>query len=260
MLVTAASVQERDGTRPALERLPELFDKITLVWADGIYAGRLVDWAKEKLQLALQIVKRRDDVKGFIVLPRRWAVERTLSWISQRRRCVRNYERLPEHHETMIMSRRLARSTTAQPTIVRRSPSRHGSRPRSLRAGCLIYAQPGTMRRMKPDFNLVSALRRGTLEFCVLAVLAERERYGLELVRHLSEAFMMTFSEGTLYPLLSRLRRAGKIATVWRESPLGPPRRYYSLTPRGESALAEFREEWVVFRSAVDRIIGTEAL
>ena len=123
VLVTAASVQDRDGARPALERLRDLFEKITLVWADGIYAGRLVGWAKEKLGLVLEIVKRRDDVKGFVVLPRRWVVERTLSWICQRRRCVRDYERLPEHHEAMVkwsmimlMSRRLARSTTAEPS------------------------------------------------------------------------------------------------------------------------------------------------
>ncbi|MBT2458463.1 transposase [Streptomyces sp. ISL-86] len=66
---------------------------------------------------ALEIVKRSDDMTGFVVLPRRWVVERTLSWIFQRRRCVRDYERLPEHHEAMVhwsmiilMRRRLARA------------------------------------------------------------------------------------------------------------------------------------------------------
>ncbi|MGW9029964.1 IS5 family transposase [Streptomyces sp. NPDC055722] len=115
VLVTAASVQDRDGARPALEFLHELYERITLVWADGGYAGKLVDWAREKLQLTLEIVKRSDDAKGFVVLPRRWVVERTLSWISQHRRCVRDYERLPEHHEamvlwsmTIVMRRRLA--------------------------------------------------------------------------------------------------------------------------------------------------------
>lgn len=105
---------------------------------------------------------------------------------------------------------------------------------------------------------LATALRRGTLEFCVLALLAEREHYGLELVRRLSEELGMVTSEGTLYPLLSRLRRAEKIATTWRESPHGPPRRYYALAPAGESALAQFRREWVAFRTQVDRIMGTE--
>ncbi len=92
----------------------------------------------------------------------------------------------------------------------------------------------------------------------MLALLAEREHYGLELVRRLSEELGMVTSEGTLYPLLSRLRRAEKIATTWRESPHGPPRRYYALAPAGESALAQFRREWVAFRTQVDRIMGTE--
>jgi transposase len=118
VLVTTASVQDRDGARPVLSHLRELFETITLVWADGGYAGKLVDWAREKLQLTLEIVKRSDGMRGFTVLPRRWVVERTLSWIFQRCRCVRDYERLPDHHEAMVkwsmimlMSRRLARAT-----------------------------------------------------------------------------------------------------------------------------------------------------
>ncbi|MRH93644.1 IS5 family transposase, partial [Nocardia sp. SYP-A9097] len=99
--VTSASVQDRDAARPALTRLRQLFDTITLVWADGIYTGKLVTWAKDTLTLTLEIVKRTDDVSGFVVLPRRWVVERTFSWISRRRRCVRDYERLPDHHEAM---------------------------------------------------------------------------------------------------------------------------------------------------------------
>lgn len=123
VLVTAASVQDRDGARPALEFLRDLYEKVTLVWADGGYAGQLVHWAKEKLQLTLAIVKRSDDVKGFVVRPRRWVVERSLSGICQRRRCVRDYERLPAHHEAMVhwsmimlMRRRLARAATHYPT------------------------------------------------------------------------------------------------------------------------------------------------
>ena len=111
---------------------------------------------------------------------------------------------------------------------------------------------------MPEDATLSTALRRGTLEYCVLALLADRELYGVELVRHLSAALGMTASEGTLYPLLSRLRRAGRIASTWRESPHGPPRRYYTLTAAGASALAHFRAEWVAFRTGVDRIMGTE--
>jgi PadR family transcriptional regulator PadR len=61
-----------------------------------------------------------------------------------------------------------------------------------------------------------------------------------------------------MYPLLSRLRRTGRIASTWRESPNGPPRRYYKVTPSGHLALTNFRNEWVAFRSGVDRIMGTE--
>lgn len=117
VLVTSASVQDRDGARPLLGALRKAFTTVSLAWADGGYAGQLVAWAKEKLRLTVQIVKRSDDAKGFVVLPRRWVVERTLSWICRRRRCVRDYERLPEHHAAMVqwamiivMTRRLARS------------------------------------------------------------------------------------------------------------------------------------------------------
>ncbi|MFE9313322.1 transposase [Streptomyces sp. NPDC006706] len=92
-----------------------MYFSIRLVWADGGYAGRLVDWAAEKCRLTLGIVKRSDDMAGFVVLPRRWVVERTLSWLMRSRRLVRDYETLPVVHEamvlwsmTMLMSSRLA--------------------------------------------------------------------------------------------------------------------------------------------------------
>jgi transposase len=88
---------------------------VRLAWADGGYAGQLVTWAKTALKLTLQIVRRPDDLHTFKVLPRRWVVERTLAWITRHRRTVRDYERLPAHHETylywsmIVMTRRLAR-------------------------------------------------------------------------------------------------------------------------------------------------------
>jgi transposase len=124
VLVTAASVQDRDAAKPLLWNLRKAFPSIALAWADGGYAGKLVTWAKATLKLTLQIVKRPDDLHTFQVLPRRWVVERTLSWITRHRRTVRDYERLAAHHETyvywamiIIMTRRLARppSTTAKP-------------------------------------------------------------------------------------------------------------------------------------------------
>ncbi|BAU88035.1 mobile element protein [Streptomyces laurentii] len=115
VLVTAASVQDRDAAVPLLERLRKLYFSIRLVRADGGYAGRLVDWAAGKLGLAVEVVRRCDDTSGFVVLPRRWMVERTLSWLMRSRRLVRDHETLPVMHEamvlwsmTMLMSGRLA--------------------------------------------------------------------------------------------------------------------------------------------------------
>jgi transposase len=130
VVVTAASVQDRDGARPLLWQLAASFRTVTLIWADGGYAGKLVTWAKETLRRTVQIVRRPDNLHTFKVLPRRWVVERTFGWIMKHRRCVRDYERLPEHHETYlywsmihVMAARLARrQATAPPTPVPTSP------------------------------------------------------------------------------------------------------------------------------------------
>src|SRR5919106_6402359 len=106
--------------------------------------------------------------------------------------------------------------------------------------------------------RLLSQMRRGTLEYCVLAILAGGERSGFELVRELGEVDGMVTSEGTIYPLLSRLRRDALIEPTWRESPAGPPRRYYRLTEGGREALDGFRSEWRRFRDAVDHFVGEE--
>src|SRR5919204_2276118 len=82
---------------------------------------------------------------------------------------------------------------------------------------------------------LLAQMRRGTLQYCVLALLAEEERYGFDLVRGLAEVDGMVTSEGTIYPLLSRLRRDGLVESTWRESSTGPPRRYYRLTAAGHA-------------------------
>src|SRR5215211_6976746 len=95
---------------------------------------------------------------------------------------------------------------------------------------------------------LLAQMRRGTLQYCVLALLADEERYGFDLVRALAEVDGMVTSEGTIYPLLSRLRRDGLVESSWQESTAGPPRRYYRLTDAGRTALAGFRPEWRRFR------------
>jgi len=100
--VTAASVQDRDGARPLLWKLAAASRTVTLIWADGGYAGKLVTWATSTLRRAVQIVKRPDNLHTFTALPRRWVVERTFGWIMKHRGCVRDYERLPDHHETYL--------------------------------------------------------------------------------------------------------------------------------------------------------------
>jgi len=107
---------------------------------------------------------------------------------------------------------------------------------------------------------LIAQMRRGTLQYCVLALLADEERYGFDLVRELGEVDGMVTSEGTIYPLLSRLRRDGLVETTWRESNAGPPRRYYRLTKAGRVSLRAFRREWSRFRDGVDHFVGREAV
>lgn len=93
----------------------------------------------------------------------------------------------------------------------------------------------------------------------MLALLKDGERYAYEIVRALSQADGLVTTEGTLYPLLSRLRKDGVVETTWRESASGPPRRYYRLTPSGRTNLRAFSEEWVRFRGSVDRLLKTGA-
>jgi PadR family transcriptional regulator, regulatory protein PadR len=101
-------------------------------------------------------------------------------------------------------------------------------------------------------------MRRGALELCVLALLSQDEYYGFELVQRLSREDGLLTSEGTIYPLLSRLRRDGLVDTEWRESTAGPPRKYYRLTIRGHDALRRNRQQWEVFRNAVDSILSLD--
>ena len=108
--------------------------------------------------------------------------------------------------------------------------------------------EPGAARPL-------AQLRRGVLEFCVLSLLRSEELYGFDLVRRLSEVDGMVISEGTIYPLLSRLRRQGWVTTRWVESGSGPPRRYYGLAPDGRAALRDFVGEWQRFRDAVDQLV-----
>ncbi|HEY3466000.1 MAG TPA: IS5 family transposase [Amycolatopsis sp.] len=117
VLVTAANLQDRAAARLLLPALHAAHRGVSWVWADGGYTSAdLVVWAKTTLRMTLDIVKKIVGQKTFVILPRRWVVERTFSWITQARRNVRDYERLPEHSAAFInlsmitmMTRRLTR-------------------------------------------------------------------------------------------------------------------------------------------------------
>lgn len=106
--------------------------------------------------------------------------------------------------------------------------------------------------------KLLAQMRRGAIEYCVLSLLRDQDRYGLELTRTLSEADGLVTSEGTVYPLLTRLHRDGLVETTWEESPHGPPRRYYSITGEGRAALKTFAAQWKRFTAAVDDLLEPE--
>ena len=102
VVVHSAAIQDRDGAKLVIAKLSGLFPRLRLIWADGGYAGKLIEWVAEVGQWVLEIVKRNDDVKGFVVLPRRWVVERTFGWLGRYRRLSKDYEQLPESSENMI--------------------------------------------------------------------------------------------------------------------------------------------------------------
>ena len=120
VVVLAASIQDRDGARTLLEKVKGKFPRLKKIWADGGYAGTLVDWVKSVCGWVLEIVKRSDIAKGFEVLPHRWIVERTLGWLNRSRRLSKNYERLSASSEAMVylamlplMTKRLAKQQTS---------------------------------------------------------------------------------------------------------------------------------------------------
>jgi putative transposase len=103
VVVHPADVQDRDGAKLVLGRLRGLYPRLKRIWADGGYAGKLVEWTKSLGGWILEIVKRSDSVVGFAVLPKRWIVERTFAWICRYRRMSKDYETLPASSECMIL-------------------------------------------------------------------------------------------------------------------------------------------------------------
>ncbi|MGJ3230645.1 MAG: PadR family transcriptional regulator [Oceanicaulis sp.] len=99
-------------------------------------------------------------------------------------------------------------------------------------------------------------LRKGSAELAVLSVLSGGEMYGIEILARLSGAEGLGLSDGTIYPLLNRLQREGRISARWVENPGGGvPRKYYQLTDDGEAARRAMVEAWAQFRAGLDRIV-----
>ncbi len=102
VMVHAANIQDREGAKLVLNKVRGRFPRRQLIWADGSYAGKLVDWVKTICHWVLEIVRRPEGVKGFQVLPRCWVVERTFGWLGRHQRLSKDYEGLPETSEAMI--------------------------------------------------------------------------------------------------------------------------------------------------------------
>lgn len=96
---------------------------------------------------------------------------------------------------------------------------------------------------MPTDPNIRSQMRKGILEYCVLLLLNRTRAYPSDIINNLSEASLIVV-EGTLYTLLNRLRKEGKLGYEWEESPKGPPRKYYFITPLGRETLQEMSQAW----------------
>jgi putative transposase len=101
-VVHPADVQDRDGAKLVLKGLSERFPRLKRIWADGGYAGQLVEQAKDWGKWVLEIVKKAEKSQGFQVLPHRWIVERTFAWLGRYRRLSKDYEAFVQTSETMI--------------------------------------------------------------------------------------------------------------------------------------------------------------
>jgi putative transposase len=118
LVITSAAVQDRDAAKTLIKALVGSFGRLRIIWADGGYLGRLVQWVKQLRpsgKLRLEIVRRCDRSAGFKVLPKRWLIERTFGWLTKSRRLCRDYEVRFDHSEAVIricmirlMVRRLA--------------------------------------------------------------------------------------------------------------------------------------------------------
>jgi len=103
--------------------------------------------------------------------------------------------------------------------------------------------------------NKVKELKKGVLELAVLYIISAKERYGYDIIEVLKDSSLAT-TEGTIYPLLTRLKNEELITYKWEESAMGPPRKYYIITSKGKQLLAMLIEEWEKINVGIERIIG----
>ena len=101
--------------------------------------------------------------------------------------------------------------------------------------------------------NTKAQMRKGVLEYCILGILSNGDAYASDIIEHLKNAELIVV-EGTLYPLLTRLKNAGLLEYRWEESTSGPPRKYYSLSPQGKSFQLELKSTWDALQKAVEHI------
>jgi len=101
--------------------------------------------------------------------------------------------------------------------------------------------------------NLKSQLRKGILEYCILSVIDKKEVYTSEILETLEEANLLVV-EGTLYPLLSRMKNNGILSYRWQESPDGPPRKYFCLSDEGRELLNQLQEEWNNISQSINQL------
>lgn len=106
--------------------------------------------------------------------------------------------------------------------------------------------------------NLKSQMRKGMLEFCVLLLLSKGDAYVSEIISRMKEAHLIVV-EGTLYPLLTRLKNDGLLTYRWEESPSGPPRKYYSITPLGNGFLGELHTSWNEITQTINHLMNDNA-
>ena len=105
--------------------------------------------------------------------------------------------------------------------------------------------------------NTTVQMRKGVLEFCILSIVYEKDAYASDLIERLKSAHLIVV-EGTLYPLLTRLKNQGYVSYYWEESKSGPPRKYFKITENGVLFLDELRENWFDFVNSVNSIIQTK--